>query len=49
MDEVPGSEQAREVVRSVLGCKGTRDESIDEEVSRPQCETLRKRSQLKQN
>jgi hypothetical protein len=30
LDEVLDSEQEHEVVRSVLGCRGTSDESIDE-------------------
>ena len=34
LDEVPVSEQEHEEIRSTLECKGTGDESIDEEVSR---------------
>jgi hypothetical protein len=30
LDEVLDSEQEHEVVRSVLGCKGTSNESVDE-------------------
>lgn len=47
LDEVLGSEEKREVVRSVLGCKGTSNESVNEEVTGPRPEDLRKKSQLK--